>query len=141
MRLSRSWVLEILGLLSLGGRNRVGSCMLSSTSGQSGNFGILFTLDELKIAMRWHSCLRMKCENMIILKATNLSELDKEWNSLLELSASDGVLTLAEPFVSKSLTKTLSDVEAAQPLSSLGMAFPDLYIGGGADEQVRDQRS
>ncbi|GAB2235791.1 hypothetical protein Droror1_Dr00026232 [Drosera rotundifolia] len=71
----------------------------------------------------------MKCENVLILTATNLSELDKEWNSLLELSASGGVLTLAEPFVSKSLTTTLSDVEAAQPLSSLGMAFPDLYIG------------
>ncbi|KAL9264004.1 FAD synthase-like protein [Drosera capensis] len=71
----------------------------------------------------------MKCGNVLILTATNLSELDKEWNSLLEISASGGVLTLAKPFVSKSLTTTLSDVEAAQPLSSLGMEFPDLYIG------------
>ncbi|KAL9268245.1 FAD synthase-like protein [Drosera capensis] len=71
----------------------------------------------------------MKCENVLILTATNLLELDKEWNSLLELSSSSGVLTLAEPFVSKSLTTTLSDVEAAQSLSALGMEFPDLYIG------------
>ncbi|GFS45731.1 phosphoadenosine phosphosulfate (PAPS) reductase family protein [Actinidia rufa] len=34
-----------------------------------------------------------------------------------------------EPFVSKKLRTTLSDVEIAQPLSKLCLEFPDLYIG------------
>ncbi|GAB2300629.1 hypothetical protein Dimus_034663 [Dionaea muscipula] len=71
----------------------------------------------------------IKCQNVVILTATNLSELENEWNALLELAVSDGVLMLAKPFVSRSLTTTLSDVEAAQPLSVLRMEFPDLCIG------------
>lgn len=71
----------------------------------------------------------MKCQNVIILMATNLMELDKEWNCLIELAASSGLLMLTKPFASKYLTTTLSDVEVAQPLSALRIDFPDLYIG------------
>lgn len=71
----------------------------------------------------------MKCGNVIILMATNPSELDKEWGCLIELSKSSGLLMLPELFISKHLETTLSDVEAAEPLSRLHMEFPDLHIG------------
>ncbi|XP_010684031.1 uncharacterized protein LOC104898636 isoform X2 [Beta vulgaris subsp. vulgaris] len=71
----------------------------------------------------------MKCQNVIVLMATNPLELDKEWNCLIELTASSGLLTLTKPFSSKYLTTILSDVEVAQPLSALRLDFPDLYIG------------
>ncbi|KAJ8426278.1 hypothetical protein Cgig2_011905 [Carnegiea gigantea] len=71
----------------------------------------------------------VKCQNVIIFMATNLSELDKEWDSLVALASSSGLLMLPRSFASKYLTTTLSDVEAAQPLSALHIGFPDLYIG------------
>ncbi|KAF8395267.1 hypothetical protein HHK36_019209 [Tetracentron sinense] len=70
----------------------------------------------------------IKCQNVIILSATNVSELDKQWDCLIELTSSSGPLLLMKPFVSKFLTTTLSDVETAQPLSKLCLEFPDLYI-------------
>ncbi|KAH9671325.1 MoCF biosynth domain-containing protein [Citrus sinensis] len=70
----------------------------------------------------------IKCQNVIILTATNVTELDKEWNCLIELLRSGG-LSLMEPYTSKSLTTNLSDLEAAQPLSKLCLEFPDLHIG------------
>ncbi|KDO51706.1 hypothetical protein CISIN_1g031335mg [Citrus sinensis] len=51
----------------------------------------------------------IKCQNVIILTATNVTELDKEWNCLIELLRSGG-LSLMEPYTSKSLTTNLSDV-------------------------------
>ncbi|KAH9671324.1 MoCF biosynth domain-containing protein [Citrus sinensis] len=69
----------------------------------------------------------IKCQNVIILTATNVTELDKEWNCLIELLRSGG-LSLMEPYTSKSLTTNLSDLEAAQPLSKLCLEFPDLHI-------------
>ncbi|XAR69145.1 FAD synthetase [Bertholletia excelsa] len=71
----------------------------------------------------------IKCMNVIILTSTNVAELEREWDCLIELTRSSGLLTLAEPFVSKCLGTTLSDVETAQPLSKLSIEFPDLYIG------------
>lgn len=71
----------------------------------------------------------IKCQNVIILTATNVIELDKEWDCLIELTNSSGLLVLSEPFVSKRLTTALSDVETAQPLSKLCLEFPDLHIG------------
>ncbi|KAK9290020.1 hypothetical protein L1049_008183 [Liquidambar formosana] len=71
----------------------------------------------------------IKCQNVIILSATNVTELDKQWDCLIELTKSTGLLILTEPFVSKRLTTNLSDVETAQPLSKLCLEFPDLYIG------------
>lgn len=71
----------------------------------------------------------MKCQNVILFMATNLAELEKEWDCLIELARSSGLLTLAKAFTSKYLTTALSDIEAAQPLSSLRIEFPDLYIG------------
>ncbi|KAK3036369.1 hypothetical protein RJ639_032138 [Escallonia herrerae] len=71
----------------------------------------------------------MKCQNVIILTATNAMELDQQWDCLIELTKSNGLLPSTEPFVSKSLTTSLSDVEAAQPLSKLCLEFPDIYVG------------
>lgn len=47
---------------------------------------------------------------MIILSATSVIELDKEWDCLIELTSSSGPLVLMAPFVSKCLSTTLSDV-------------------------------
>ncbi|RVW13008.1 FAD synthase [Vitis vinifera] len=97
----------------------------------------------------------IKCQNVFILTATNVTELDKEWDCLIELTRSSGLLVLMEPFLSKRMTTNLSDVctnltisycchalpllicdiipfmqvEAAQALSKLCFEFPDLYIG------------
>ncbi|THG13103.1 hypothetical protein TEA_011683 [Camellia sinensis var. sinensis] len=53
----------------------------------------------------------IKCLNVIILTATNVTELDGQWDCLIELTSSSGLLALAEPFVSKRLRTTQSDVE------------------------------
>ncbi|KAL6987353.1 FAD synthase [Sarracenia purpurea var. burkii] len=71
----------------------------------------------------------IKCLNVVILTATNVTELDWQWDCLIELTRSSSILELAEPYVSKRLRTTLSDVETAQPLSKLCLDFPDLYIG------------
>ncbi|TQE06707.1 hypothetical protein C1H46_007656 [Malus baccata] len=71
----------------------------------------------------------IKCKNVIILTATNILELDEQWNCLIELMRSDSALATMQPFVSKHLTTNLTDVEIAQPLSKLCLEFPDLYIG------------
>ncbi|KAK3043054.1 hypothetical protein RJ639_002622 [Escallonia herrerae] len=71
----------------------------------------------------------MKCQNVIILTATNATELDQQWDCLIELTKSNGLLPSTEPFVSTSLTTSLSDVEAAQPLSKVCLEFPDIYVG------------
>ncbi|CAK9160788.1 unnamed protein product [Ilex paraguariensis] len=71
----------------------------------------------------------IKCLNVVILTATNISELNHQWGCLIELTTTSGLLAAMEPFVSKHFETTLSDVEAAQPLSKLCLEFPDLYIG------------
>ncbi|KAL6519367.1 hypothetical protein OROGR_018687 [Orobanche gracilis] len=72
----------------------------------------------------------IKCKNVIILTATSVAELEKEWDCLIELMRSySGPLAITEPFSSKRLVTTLSDVETAQPLSEICNKFPDLYIG------------
>ncbi|XP_019152226.1 PREDICTED: FAD synthase isoform X2 [Ipomoea nil] len=78
----------------------------------------------------------IKCENVIVLNATNVSELDEQWGCLIELTKSNGLLALAEPFVSKHLATALSDVEVAQPLSKLCLQFPDIYIGGYRESRI-----
>ncbi|KZV26033.1 FAD synthase [Dorcoceras hygrometricum] len=70
----------------------------------------------------------VKCQNVIILTATNVVELDSEWDCLMELMTSSG-LSITEKFWSKKLATALPDVEISQPLSKLCMEFPDLYIG------------
>ncbi|CAI0471368.1 unnamed protein product [Linum tenue] len=68
----------------------------------------------------------IKCQNVVLLTATNPTELEKEWECLVDFTKS--VLTLMEPYESKSLTTHLSDVEIAQSLSKLCMQYPDLNI-------------
>ncbi|KDP29170.1 hypothetical protein JCGZ_16559 [Jatropha curcas] len=71
----------------------------------------------------------IKCQNVIILAATNIAELENEWACLTESTRSYGLLAMMEPFVSKHLATNLSDVEIAQPLSKLCFEFPDINIG------------
>lgn len=71
----------------------------------------------------------IKCQNVIIFTATNATELDNEWDCLIELTRSCGFLPMMVPYVSKHLQTNLSDVETAQPLSKLSLEFPDLNIG------------
>ncbi|XP_061357152.1 uncharacterized protein LOC133301527 isoform X2 [Gastrolobium bilobum] len=71
----------------------------------------------------------IKCQNVIILSATNVLELEKQWDCLIELTRSIDLLALLEPYVSKLVTTNLSDVEIAPPLSKLCLEFPDLHIG------------
>ncbi|XP_052171901.1 uncharacterized protein LOC127787877 isoform X2 [Diospyros lotus] len=70
----------------------------------------------------------IKCLNVIILSATNTAELDREWYCLTELMRSSSLLVLGEPYVSKCLQTTLSDVETAQPISKLHLEFPDIHM-------------
>jgi hypothetical protein len=52
----------------------------------------------------------IKCLNVIILSATNITELDREWDCLIELTRSSGFLESAGPFVAKHFRTTLSDI-------------------------------
>lgn len=47
---------------------------------------------------------------MVILSATNAMELDKQWECLIEITGSSGLIPVMEPYVSKCLTTQLSDV-------------------------------
>ncbi|KAJ8477566.1 hypothetical protein OPV22_021293 [Ensete ventricosum] len=69
----------------------------------------------------------VKCQNVIILAATNVCELETQWDCLLELPNTP--LVRLTPFMSKHLSSMLSDVEIAQTISKLCLEFPDVYIG------------
>lgn len=59
----------------------------------------------------WVLCfLQIKCRNVIILSATNVLELEKQWDCLIELTKSGDLLTLQEPYTSKHVMTNLSDV-------------------------------
>lgn len=59
---------------------------------------------------------------MIVLTATNVAELDLQWDCLIESAKSNGDLVLMAPFVSKSLATTLSDVSSMEPSLRLSLA-------------------
>ncbi|KAI3512139.1 hypothetical protein L1887_19358 [Cichorium endivia] len=67
----------------------------------------------------------IKCENVIVLSATNVNEFDQQWESLME----SRLLATTGSFVSKHFTTSLSDLEVAQPLSKLCFEFPNVHIG------------
>ncbi|KAI4963973.1 hypothetical protein ZWY2020_008541 [Hordeum vulgare] len=69
----------------------------------------------------------IKCKNVIILSATNVDELDMEWNCLLDTQESGLVKT--KPFVSKHLSTLLPDVKIAAVVAKLCLEFSDVYIG------------
>ncbi|KAL4560481.1 hypothetical protein LXL04_032633 [Taraxacum kok-saghyz] len=81
-------------------------------------------LTELLIHEKLHVPL-IKCENVIVLSATNVKEFDQEWECL----TNSRLLPTIEPFVSKQFTTSLSDLEVAQPLSKLSFEFPNVHIG------------
>ncbi|ONK63735.1 uncharacterized protein A4U43_C07F18370 [Asparagus officinalis] len=68
----------------------------------------------------------IKCHNVIILSAANVSELENQWDCLLELPSTP--VARMEPFVSKFLSTKLSDVETAESISNLCFSFPDIHI-------------
>lgn len=68
----------------------------------------------------------IKCHNVIVLSATNVSELEMQWDCLVGLPGTP--VARREPFVSKHLSTTLSDVEMAESVSKLCFDFPDIYI-------------
>ncbi|XP_076889250.1 uncharacterized protein LOC143539952 isoform X2 [Bidens hawaiensis] len=70
----------------------------------------------------------IKCHNVIVLSATNVDELDRQWDALMDLRSTN-LLAPTGPFVSKHLTTSLSDLEVAQPLSKICIEFPDIYTG------------
>ncbi|CAK7343192.1 unnamed protein product [Dovyalis caffra] len=54
----------------------------------------------------------IKCQNVIIFTATNVTELDTEWDCLIELTRSCDLLSTMEPCMSKHLQTNLSDEQA-----------------------------
>ncbi|KAI3799549.1 hypothetical protein L1987_34848 [Smallanthus sonchifolius] len=70
----------------------------------------------------------IKCHNVIVLTATNVDELDLQWDALIDLRSTN-LLASTGPFVSKHLTTSLSDLEVAKPLSKISIEFPDIYTG------------
>ncbi|KAA0043989.1 hypothetical protein IC582_009404 [Cucumis melo] len=71
----------------------------------------------------------VKCHNVIVLTATNLTELDLQWDCLIELTRTGDLFPLLEPYKSKHLITKLSDVEIAPSLAKLCLEFPDIDIG------------
>ncbi|KAL5717016.1 FAD synthase [Ranunculus cassubicifolius] len=105
-----------------------------SVAGVAKAFGVrlMAQLPEGITELLHHESLQLpliKCQNVIVLSATNEIELDKEWNCLLELNFSRSSVALLAPFVSKYLTTSLVDIETAQPLSKLCLEFPDINVG------------
>eukprot|EP01018_Ginkgo_biloba_P020037 Gb_39454 [translate_table: standard] len=78
--------------------------------------------DELPVPL-------IKCQNVIVLSATTLPELDLQWNCLLELRKDKDLLQVKPPYVSKFFRTTVPEVEIAEPLSRINSEFPDLSIG------------
>ncbi|KAL0874964.1 hypothetical protein Bca101_024669 [Brassica carinata] len=73
--------------------------------------------------------LEIKCRNVVVLAATNTEELQKEWECLTELTKLGGSTSLVELYTSRRLMISLTDVEVAEPLTKLGLEFPDIYLG------------
>lgn len=71
----------------------------------------------------------IKCENVVILSATNVTELEKEWDCLVDVKSLKSPITLLAPFVSRHLSTALVDVETAPLISKLCAEFPDIYVG------------
>lgn len=67
----------------------------------------------------------IKCENVIVLTSTNISELEVEWNCLIELPSTP--IVKLTPYVSKHLSTKLSDVEIAESTTKLSFDYPDVH--------------
>ncbi|CAM8891764.1 unnamed protein product [Rhodiola kirilowii] len=71
----------------------------------------------------------LKFQNLLVFSATNVPELAKQWDCLVELSKHKGPLTVSDPFVFKHLATNLADIEISKHLSKLSLQFPDIYVG------------
>ena len=78
----------------------------------------------------------IKCENVIVLSATIVPELDLQWNCLLELRKENSLLQVKAPYMSKYLRTKVSEVAIAEPLSRIHYEFPDLSIGCYCESQI-----
>nr|KAJ0224587.1 hypothetical protein LSAT_V11C100021320 [Lactuca sativa] len=67
----------------------------------------------------------IKCGNVIVFSATNVTEFDQQWDAL----TNSRLLATMGSFVSKHFTTSLSDIEVAQSLSKLCFEFPNVNIG------------
>ncbi|KAI3708344.1 hypothetical protein L2E82_37512 [Cichorium intybus] len=76
----------------------------------------------------------IKCENVIVLSATNVNEFDQQWECLIR----SRLLATIGSFVSKHFTTSLSDLEVAQPLSKLSLEFPNVHIGRNSFRNMKD---
>ncbi|MFS7948529.1 hypothetical protein Hanom_Chr06g00561031 [Helianthus anomalus] len=70
----------------------------------------------------------IKCHNVIVINITNVDELDRQWDALIDLRSTN-LLAPTGPFVSKHLETSLLDLEVDQPLSEIAIEFPDIYTG------------
>ncbi|PWA60953.1 phosphoadenosine phosphosulfate (PAPS) reductase family protein [Artemisia annua] len=97
----------------------------------TGNRNEMAQLPEGITELLQHEKLRVpliKCHNVIVLTATNVDELNEEWDAMIDLRSTN-LLASTGPFVSKHLTISLSDIEVAQPLSKIPFEFPDVHTG------------
>ncbi|XP_054817140.1 uncharacterized protein LOC129316772 isoform X2 [Prosopis cineraria] len=98
----------------------------------TGDWNMMVQLPEGITKLLHHDKLSMpliKCQNVVVLCATNALELEEEWDCLIELTKSSDLFALPEAYMSKNVTTNLSDVDIAQPLTKLCLEYPDLYIG------------
>ncbi|MFS8026819.1 hypothetical protein Hanom_Chr16g01491211 [Helianthus anomalus] len=65
----------------------------------------------------------IKCHNVIVLTTTNVDDLDRQWDALIDLRSTN-LLAPTGLFVSKHLETSLLD-----PLSKIAIEFPDIYTG------------
>ncbi|XP_028776095.1 FAD synthase isoform X2 [Neltuma alba] len=98
----------------------------------NGDWNKMAQLPEGITELLHHDKLSMpliKCQNVVVLCATDALELEEEWDCLIELTKSSDLFALLKAYVSKNVTTNLSDAEIAQPLTKLCLECPDLYIG------------
>lgn len=71
----------------------------------------------------------IKCQNVFILSGTTVSELDLQWQCLLELSKDTDLFEGKQEFTSVRLRTTIPELELAGPFARIDTDFPDLSIG------------
>lgn len=81
----------------------------------------------------WHhkdmSVPVIKCQNVFVLSATRVGELDLQWRCLVELSKDTNLLECKQQFISTRLRTSIPELEIAGPLSKVDTDYPDLSIG------------
>lgn len=71
----------------------------------------------------------IKCRNVFILSGTTVSELDLQWQCLVELSKDTEMFEGKQQFTSVRLCTTIPELELAGPFAKIDTDYPDLSIG------------